>query len=110
MSLSILYVVTVLSSLLKAILPDEKIYPEPFRFNPYRFVKGDSLDEDVREQDCRPGCRYMEYESTWTNTACILAIFNVSKAKDAGGKSTPYEEYHIGFAWYFIGFPSGISS
>lgn len=46
----------------------------------------------------------------WIDTACIFAVFNISKAKGAGGNNiTPYEEYDIRFAWYFIGCLSGIS-
>ena len=70
-------------------------------------MNGDLLADDVREPDAAfgfgrricPG-RYLAYESIWTAVACILAVFDISKAKDSSGNViTPEEDYEIGFAW-----------
>ncbi|EKM54990.1 uncharacterized protein PHACADRAFT_119876 [Phanerochaete carnosa HHB-10118-sp] len=99
-----------------AILHDEQAYPDPLRFNPDRFMKDGKLDPSVREPDAAfgfgrrvcPG-RYLAYEAIWIAVACMLAVFNLSKAKDEHGMEiTPSGEYNVGFACYPKPFPCDI--
>ncbi|GJE87615.1 cytochrome P450 [Phanerochaete sordida] len=77
-----------------AILHDEKMYPEPLRFNPDRFA-----DEEQNaalgindlpnaafgfgRRMC-PG-RALAFETIWITIVTTLAVFNISKAKDEHG-------------------------
>ena len=46
-----------------------------------------------------PG-RYMAYENLWISIACILAVFDIDKAKDALGRPVPPSgKYVYGFTW-----------
>lgn len=35
----------------RAILHDEKAYPDPFTFRPERFMKGDQLDSSIQDPE-----------------------------------------------------------
>lgn len=93
----------------RAILHDEKAYPDPSSFNPDRFMKGGKINPDVRDPATavfgygRRICagRHMAYESMWVVVASTLAAFNISKAKGSDGELvTPSGEYDLGFLWW----------
>ncbi|KAF9560815.1 cytochrome P450, partial [Agrocybe pediades] len=79
-----------------AILHDEEIYPEPFRFNPERFLKDGKLVFDQPDpttigafgfgRRICPG-RYLASNSSWIAIVSILAIYDISKAKDEQGNT-----------------------
>ncbi|KZP23269.1 cytochrome P450 [Athelia psychrophila] len=77
-----------------AVLNDERMYPDPFVFNPDRFMKNGSLDPSVRDPEAAfgygrricPG-RHMAQDTIWVNIACILACFNIEKPLDAHGNA-----------------------
>lgn len=97
--------------LLRAIMHDSVVYPDPDIFNPERFLRkngtGDlELNPDVLDPEevifgfgrrvC-PG-RYMIYESLWMTITCILAVFDISKSKRPDGTVvTPQGNYTSGF-------------
>ncbi|PPQ76418.1 hypothetical protein CVT26_013075 [Gymnopilus dilepis] len=76
------------------LLHDKERYPEPFKFNPDRFMTGKGqLDASVwdPEQACWgygrricPG-RHMAYSAIWVNIASMLAVFNIEKSVDGTG-------------------------
>ncbi|KAF9463408.1 cytochrome P450 [Collybia nuda] len=85
-----------------AMLHDETIYPEPFKFNPDRFIKDGKLDPAVRDPEqvafgfgrrrC-PG-RHMALSSIWIAIASIIASFDITKAIDEDGNVVePTHEY-----------------
>ncbi|TFK24129.1 cytochrome P450 [Coprinopsis marcescibilis] len=91
-----------------AMLHDERVYPEPSKFNPDRFMKDGKLDcESQPKPDIAcwgfgrricPG-RFMGYSAIWLAIACIISVFDVDKAKDENGDSIePHEEYVSGLA------------
>ncbi|KAJ3516118.1 hypothetical protein NLJ89_g1326 [Agrocybe chaxingu] len=85
-----------------AMLHDETIYPDPFTFNPDRFMKDGKFNPDIRDPEhaCwgfgRRICmgRYMALSSIWINIASIIAAFDIKKAVDANGNVIhPTHEY-----------------
>ncbi|KAF8891875.1 cytochrome P450, partial [Infundibulicybe gibba] len=86
-----------------AILHDETIYPEPFKFNPERFL-GDEKPPDPAEigafgfgRRICPG-RHLAINSVWLAIAYILATFDLKRALDANGveEDAPPIEYTDG--------------
>ncbi|TFK25339.1 cytochrome P450 [Coprinopsis marcescibilis] len=86
-----------------AMLHDEKVYPEPFRFNPDRFMKDGKLDFKT-QRDPNHACfgfgrricpaRYMAFSAVWLAIASILYVFELEKVKDEDGNDIePLEEY-----------------
>ncbi|KAF9560813.1 putative CyP450 monooxygenase [Agrocybe pediades] len=79
-----------------AILHDEEIYPEPFKFDPERFLKDGKLVFDQPDpttigafgfgRRICPG-RYLASNSSWIAIVSILATYNISKAKDELGNT-----------------------
>lgn len=72
----------------RAILNDEKVYPDPFTFRLERFLKDGKLDPDVQDPELAafgygrricPG-RHMVLDSIWIATISILATFKIEKA------------------------------
>lgn len=93
----------------RAILHDEKHYPDPFTFNPDRYFRPDgTFDPNVLDPSVaafgygRRVCagRWMAQDSMWIAIACMLAVFTVGKKKDRDRKEmTPSGEYQLGFLW-----------
>ncbi|KZP19015.1 cytochrome P450 [Athelia psychrophila] len=75
-----------------AVLNDERTYPDPFTFNPDRFMTGGKLDPSVRDPEAAfgygrricPG-RHMAQGTIWLNIACILTCFNMEMPVDEHG-------------------------
>lgn len=92
----------------RAILHEEEFYPEPFRFNPDRFIKDGALNKDVLHPDVAafgygrrvcPG-RFMARDSMWITIACMLATSDIQPAKDSDGRPIiPKGDYTYGFLW-----------
>jgi len=77
-----------------AMLHDEETYPDPFTFNPERFLKDGKLNPDVKDPSTAtfgfgrricPG-RFMAYSSVWISIAMMLASLEITKAVDEQGK------------------------
>lgn len=97
------------SCLARAILHDEKAYPNPSNYNPDRFLLADgTLDPAVRDPSVAafgfgrricPG-RFMAVDSIWITIACVLSLFEIHKALGEDGQEiTPDGEYFRGFLW-----------
>ncbi|TFK25346.1 cytochrome P450 [Coprinopsis marcescibilis] len=87
-----------------AMLHDEKIYPDPFTFNPERFFKDGKLDLETQRDPAHacwgfgrricPG-RFMGYSSVWLAVASIISTFDIEKPRDENGNEVePQEEYN----------------
>jgi len=85
-----------------AMLHNEDVYPDPFRFNPDRFIKDGKINRAVRDpaHACfgfgRRICpaRYMAFSSVWIAVASLIAVFDIEKAVDEEGNVIePNHEY-----------------
>ncbi|RDB21839.1 hypothetical protein Hypma_010803 [Hypsizygus marmoreus] len=90
-----------------AIMHNESVYPDPFTFDPDRFMKDGKLSPDVRDPALAafgfgrricPG-RYMAHDTVWIAIASIAATFDITKATDDSGNIIePTYEYLTGLA------------
>lgn len=90
----------------RAILHDEKTYPQPNRFWPERFLSEDgTLNADVPDpmqaafgfgRRICPG-RHLAVDSVWITVASVLSVFEVTAPLDElGNPIRPNEEYTTG--------------
>lgn len=94
--------------IVRSILHDEQVYPDPLVFNPDRFMKDGKIDPEVLDPTVAafgfgrrvcPG-RYMAFESMWIAVASTLAVCTISKARNEDGTAiTPSGDYEMGFLW-----------
>lgn len=74
-------------------LHDETVYPDPFTFNPDRFINPETGQVDyTRARNPSHACfgfgrrvcpgRYMAFEATWLAIASLIAVFDIEKAKE----------------------------
>ncbi|KAJ7251396.1 cytochrome P450 [Mycena rebaudengoi] len=85
-----------------AMLHDEVAYPDPYSFNPDRFMINGQLNPAVRDPEIAfgfgrrvcPG-RHMAQSTLWVTIASLLAVFDINKAIGEDGKVLePSYEYH----------------
>ncbi|TFK25338.1 cytochrome P450 [Coprinopsis marcescibilis] len=86
-----------------ALLHNEDIYPDPFAFNPDRFMKEGKLDFQSQRDPSfacwgygRRKCpgRYMAYPAVWLAITHLLYCFDIMRAKDEYGNDIdPPEEF-----------------
>ncbi|RXW15360.1 hypothetical protein EST38_g10496 [Candolleomyces aberdarensis] len=78
---------------LKAMLHDETVYPDPFNFNPDRFINPETGQIDFsRERDPSHACwgfgrricpgRHMALSAIWLAVASLVSVFDIEKAKE----------------------------
>ncbi|KAF8877182.1 cytochrome P450 [Infundibulicybe gibba] len=91
-----------------AMLHDENEYPQPFLFNPDRFIRDGKINPAVKDPRAfafgfgRRVCpaRFMAYSSAWIAVASILSVFNITQAvADDGSLIDPAIEYTGTLAW-----------
>ncbi|KAG6819405.1 hypothetical protein H0H93_012135 [Arthromyces matolae] len=91
-----------------AMLHDESVYPQPFEFNPDRFMKDGKLDPDAKDpmhaafgfgRRICPG-RFMAFSAIWITMASLIAVFDIEKERDSDGKVIePSHEYISSLAY-----------
>ncbi|TFK33961.1 cytochrome P450 [Crucibulum laeve] len=96
-----------------AMLHNEEIYPEPFEFNPDRYMKDGKLNPAVRDpghaafgfgRRICPG-RYMATSAIWITLSSLLAVFDIEKPLDKDGKVIePSHEYYDGLITFPLPF------
>ncbi|KAI0788694.1 cytochrome P450 [Abortiporus biennis] len=98
-------------------LHNEQDYPDPFKFNPDRFLKEGKLNPSIRDpttitfgfgRRICPG-RYLAKESLWLAVSNVLATFEINKSIGEDGKPiTPNGEYTRGLLCHPKPFPCTI--
>jgi len=86
-----------------AVLHDERVYPEPGRFRPERYLDSNLKPPDAVFGFGRRICpgRYMARSSMWITIASVLAAFEISPVVDSDGiPQLPKEEYSAGSIAY----------
>ncbi|KAJ7065512.1 cytochrome P450 [Mycena amicta] len=88
-----------------ALLHDKDVYPDPYSFNPDRFLIDGKLNPDVRDPSMAafgfgrricPG-RHMATETLFISVASILATLNIDKCVDENGNTIePTYDYFPG--------------
>ncbi|KAF9479692.1 cytochrome P450 [Pholiota conissans] len=78
-----------------AILHDETVYPDPFRFDPERFLRNGVINFDDQPDPTIAGAfgygrrvcpgRYLAKNSSWMAVSSILAMYDITKAIDDKG-------------------------
>ncbi|KAJ2928446.1 hypothetical protein H1R20_g8642, partial [Candolleomyces eurysporus] len=77
----------------QAMLHDETVYPDPFNFNPDRFINAETGQVDfARERDPSHACwgfgrrvcpgRHMALSAIWLAVASLVSVFDIEKAKE----------------------------
>ncbi|GLB42757.1 putative cytochrome P450 family protein [Lyophyllum shimeji] len=86
-----------------AMLHDEIFYPDPFTFNPDRFMKDGKLNPATKDplhaafgfgRRICPG-RYMAFSSIWIAVASVVATFDIAKALDEHGEIIEPSQAHV---------------
>ncbi|KAL0958545.1 hypothetical protein HGRIS_000685 [Hohenbuehelia grisea] len=99
-----------------AMLHDERMYPDPFTFNPERWLKDGKINPDIREptsvfgfgRRICPG-RHMAIAQIWITAASVLASFNITKAIDEDGNVIePTQKYHSALICHALPFKCSI--
>jgi len=90
-----------------AMLHDDAVYPNPFDFNPDRFLKDGKLNPEIRDPEeiafgfgrriC-PGL-HVASSAMWITVVSMIAMFDITKAVDEKGEIIePSQEYTSGLA------------
>ena len=94
----------------RSILHDENTYPDPFKFDPERYLNQDKPIDRLSDPSLLafgfgrricPGMHLAD-NSIFITVASILSVFNISKCRDANGEEiTPIIDYS-GFIRYYL--------